>query len=73
VAAASAAATVAASAIRLALISVPYRHQLNFTFDSLMEATNAIERLRTFRERLVKANLAEGANPALEAAADLGI
>ena len=28
-----------ASAIRLALISVPYRHQLNFTFDSLIEAT----------------------------------
>ena len=38
-----------ASAIRLALISVPYRHQLNFTFDGLIEATNAIERLRTFR------------------------
>jgi len=41
-----------ASAIRLALISVPYRHQLNFTFDSLTEATNAIERLRTFHQRL---------------------
>ena len=35
-----------ASAIRLALISVPYRHQLNFTFDGLIEATNAIERLQ---------------------------
>jgi cysteinyl-tRNA synthetase len=31
-----------ASAIRLALISVPYRKQLNFTFDSLADATNAI-------------------------------
>jgi cysteinyl-tRNA synthetase len=41
-----------ASAIRLALISVPYQHQLNFTFDVLVEATNAIERLRTFRARL---------------------
>ena len=41
-----------ASAIRLALISVPYRHQLNFTFDGLTEATNAIERLRTFHQRL---------------------
>jgi cysteinyl-tRNA synthetase len=39
-----------ASAIRLALVSVPYRHQLNFTFDGLTEATNAIERLRTCRE-----------------------
>ena len=41
-----------ASAIRMALISVPYRHQLNFTFEGLTEATNAIERLRTFHQRL---------------------
>ena len=41
-----------ASAIRMALISVPYRHQLNFTFDGLVDATSAIDRLRTFRERL---------------------
>ncbi len=58
-----------ASAIRLALISVPYRHQLNFTFDGLTEATNAIERLRTFHNRLVSANLAPGANSELQAAA----
>ena len=55
-----------ASAIRLALVSVPYRHQLNFTFDGLIEATNAIERLRTFSQRLKQANLAAGANPALQ-------
>lgn len=42
-----------ASAIRLALISVPYRHQLNFTFEGLTEATNAIDRLRTFHQRLL--------------------
>ncbi len=59
-----------ASAIRMALISVPYRHQLNFTFDGLVDATSAIDRLRTFRQRLVEANLAEGANPALQAAAE---
>jgi cysteinyl-tRNA synthetase len=59
-----------ASAIRLALVSVPYRHQLNFTFDGLIEATNAIERLRTFSKRLGQANLAPGANPALQAAAN---
>jgi len=59
-----------ASAIRLALISVPYRHQLNFTFDGLIEATNAIDRLRTFRERLIAAKLADGKNPALQAAAE---
>ena len=49
-----------ASAIRLALISVPYRHQLNFTFDGLTEATNAIERLRTFHQRLMKGTFAAG-------------
>jgi cysteinyl-tRNA synthetase len=59
-----------ASAIRLALVSVPYRHQLNFTFDGLIEATNAIERLRTFHQRLVSVTLAPGTNPALAAAAE---
>jgi cysteinyl-tRNA synthetase len=54
-----------ASAIRLALISVPYRHQLNFTFDGLIEATNAIERLRTFRARLIQGAFAAGENPQL--------
>jgi cysteinyl-tRNA synthetase len=58
-----------ASAIRLALISVPYRHQLNFTFDGLIEATNAIERLRTFHQRLTQGSYATGQNPALQAAA----
>ncbi len=41
-----------ASAIRFLLLSVPYRHQLNFTFDGLRESTNAIERLRTFAQRM---------------------
>jgi len=58
-----------ASAIRLALISVPYRHQLNFTFDGLIEATNAIDRLRTFHQRLTTGSFAPGENPALQAAA----
>ncbi len=58
-----------ASAIRLALISVPYRHQLNFTFDGLIEATNAIERLRTFHERLTKGAFAVGSNQAVQGAA----
>ncbi len=59
-----------ASAIRLALVSVPYRHQLNFTFDGLIEATNAIDRLRTFHQRLIGGSFAEGSNPALQAAAE---
>ena len=41
-----------ASAIRFLLLSVPYRHQLNFTFDGLTESTNAVERLRTFHTRI---------------------
>ncbi len=58
-----------ASAIRLALISVPYRHQLNFTFDGLIEATAAIDRLRTFNSRLVKSAFPAGENPEIQAAA----
>ena len=56
-----------ASAIRMALISVPYRHQLNFTFDGLAEATKAVERLRTFHERLKSNSFAAGENSALQA------
>ncbi len=58
-----------ASAIRLALISVPYRHQFNFTFDGLTEATSAIERLRTFYGRLTTGSFATGENSALQEAA----
>ncbi len=59
-----------ASAIRLALISVPYRHQLNFTFDSLIEAGAAIDRLRTFHERVTKASLPPGENESIQSAAN---
>jgi cysteinyl-tRNA synthetase len=45
-----------ASAIRFLLLSVPYRHQLNFTIDGLTESTNAIERLRTFHARIGTGN-----------------
>ena len=55
-----------ASAIRFLLMSVPYRHQLNFTFDGLTESTNAVERLRTFATRL-KGTFAPGTNPELAA------
>src|ERR1039458_10212136 len=53
-----------ASAIRLALISVPYRHQLNFTFDGLIDATNAIDRLRTFQARLTAGKFEAGEDSA---------
>jgi len=58
-----------ASAIRLALIAVPYRHPLNFTFDSLTDATKAIERLRTFRARLMAGTFLAGENPVLQESA----
>ena len=58
-----------ASAIRMALISVPYRHQFNFTFDGLVDASSAIDRLRTFRERLIAGSFKPGENPALQEAA----
>jgi len=58
-----------ASAIRLTLISVPYGHQFNFTFDGLAEATAAIDRLRTFHTRLVGGAFAAGENPLLQAVA----
>jgi cysteinyl-tRNA synthetase len=41
-----------ASAIRFLLTSVPYRQQLNFTFEGLVAETGAVERLRTFHQRL---------------------
>jgi len=40
------------SAIRFLLLSVPYRHQLNFTLKGLEDSTNAISRLRTFKQRM---------------------
>jgi cysteinyl-tRNA synthetase len=41
-----------APAIRFLLTSVPYRQQLNFKFDGLIAETRAVERLRTFDQRL---------------------
>src|SRR5712691_2004 len=40
------------SALRFALASVPYRKQLNFTFDGLQQAASSVERLRNFADRL---------------------
>src|SRR5215470_16660871 len=48
------------SALRFALASVPYRRQLNFTFDGLKQATNSVERLRTFADRLKQGKLPAG-------------
>ncbi len=60
-----------ASAIRFLLVSVPYRHQLNFTFDGLTESTNAVERLRTFYQRLKNGKWVESAADGMSSDAEL--
>jgi cysteinyl-tRNA synthetase len=49
------------SSIRLLLASVPYRNQLNFTFDGLQAAAVSVERLRNFRWRLTNTEFPVGA------------
>lgn len=57
------------SAIRYLLISVPYRNQLNFTFNGLKQAAESVSRLRNFALRLKTDRLPDGANPAMSALA----
>ncbi len=57
-----------ASAIRFLLISVPYRNQMNFTIDGLTESTNAIDRLRTFHQRISTGTFPDGCDEAISAA-----
>src|SRR5579872_6635530 len=53
------------SSIRFLLASVPYRTQLNFTFDSLQQAAAAVDRLRNFHQRLTAAPFPEGTTDAM--------
>src|SRR5436309_14524116 len=48
------------SALRFALASVPYRKQLNFTFDGLQQAASSVERLRNFAGRLKRGKFLAG-------------
>jgi cysteinyl-tRNA synthetase len=57
------------SSIRYLLASVPYRNQLNFTFDGLKQAAVSVERLRNFRLRLSAANFEPGASPEMQSLA----
>jgi cysteinyl-tRNA synthetase len=52
-------------AIRYLLASVPYRKQLNFTFDGLKSASTAIDRLRNFKLRVETDPLQGGTNEQL--------
>jgi cysteinyl-tRNA synthetase len=53
------------SALRFALASVPYRKQLNFTFDGLTQARNSVERLRNLADRLQQGNFPAGQQSAM--------
>jgi cysteinyl-tRNA synthetase len=57
------------SSIRYLLTSVPYRNQLNFTFDGLKQAAVSVERLRNFRMRLSAGIFSEGASPEMQSLA----
>src|SRR5437588_5274184 len=50
------------SSIRYLLTSVPYRNQLNFTWDGLHQAATSVDRLRNFRLRLSTGHFPEGTN-----------
>ena len=54
------------SSIRYLLASVPYRNQLNFTFDGLKQAAVSVERLRNFRQRLTAGNFPPGSNSEMQ-------
>ncbi len=54
------------SALRYALASVPYGRQLNFTFDGLQQATNSVERIRNFADRLKAGKFPAGSRGAMK-------
>jgi cysteinyl-tRNA synthetase len=58
------------SSIRWLLTQVPYRNQLNFTFDGLKSAASSVEKLRNFRFRLTSTKFPPGASPAMAQLAD---
>ena len=54
------------SSIRYLLASVPYRNQLNFTFDGLKQAAVSVERLRNFSSRLTAGNFPTGTSKGMQ-------
>ena len=54
-------------AIRYLLLSVPYRKQLNFTFEGLQGTESTVERLRNFRRLVKEANTEAGSKPEVKA------
>lgn len=54
------------SSLRFLLGSVPYRKQLNFTFDGLQQAASSVERLRNFAARLKQEKFPAGTSPGMK-------
>jgi cysteinyl-tRNA synthetase len=59
--------------IRYFLLSVPFRKQLNFTFDALRGAEKTVASLRDFRARLEEARAEPGSNERVAAAAQRAV
>jgi cysteinyl-tRNA synthetase len=59
-----------AAAIRYFLLSVPFRKQLNFTFEAVRGAEKTVESLRDFRARLQEAKTEVGRDDNLHAATE---
>jgi len=57
------------AAIRYALLSVPYRKQLNFTLDGLRGIEKTVAGLQDFHARLAEARTEPGSNPEIRASA----
>ncbi len=58
------------SSIRYLLTSVPYRNQLNFTWDGLRQAATSVDRLRNFRLRLTTSQFPAGSNDGMKQRAE---
>ena len=54
------------SSIRFLLSSVPFRKQLNFTWDGLKQAKESVDRLRNFKLRLETSKFEQGTTDAMQ-------
>jgi cysteinyl-tRNA synthetase len=64
---------VAAPVLRLALLWAHYRQQLNFSFDALTQARNAVARLQSLYDRAFESAGGGSAAPAVEQAIKVGL
>jgi cysteinyl-tRNA synthetase len=62
-----------AAGVRYFLLSVPFRKQLNFTFDALRGAEKTVASLRDFRARVREARCEPGSDPQIAAAIETAL